>query len=172
MVNSRGSGLLAAALLAGCGGGGGAGPTMTPGGTTTTTFMGTSAVDAAGGCSSASRHDFSAGEGTIQVTLVQALAGAAGVQVCHPTAANHNTDRNIFLRVGGSAAASSAARPGGGRAERRPSTPIPAGVRGPPGRPDLVHGGRDLPALEGSVPLAARRLPSGIGAVASWLARR
>jgi hypothetical protein len=109
MFSIRGCGLLAVALLAGCGGGGGAGPTTTPGGTTTTTFMGTSSVDATGGCSSPSRHDFSAGEGTIQVTLVQASAGAAGVQVCHPTAANHNTDCTIppfaSVALGGSVSA-------------------------------------------------------------------
>ena len=108
MVSTRGSGLLVMALLAGCGGGGGP-TTTTPSGTTTTTFMGTSSVGATGGCSSPSRHDFSAGEGTIQVTLVQASAGAAGVQVCHPTAANHNTDCTIppfaSVALGGSVSA-------------------------------------------------------------------
>jgi hypothetical protein len=111
-------GLLAAVLLASvaCGGGSGSGPTTpTPapipgtGGTTSTTFSGTSSYNGAGGCSSPSRHDFSAGEGTVVVTLTQASAAAAGVQVCHPTAANHNTDCTIppfaSVAVGGNVSA-------------------------------------------------------------------
>jgi hypothetical protein len=43
------------------------------------------------------------------VTLVQASASAAGVQVCHPTAANHNTDCTIppfaSVALGGSVSA-------------------------------------------------------------------
>lgn len=117
MVRVNGYCVLVMALLSGCGGGsGGAGPTTpTPapapgsGGTTTSTFTGTSSYNGGGGCSSPSRHDLSAGEGTIEVTLVQASASAARVQVCHPTAANHNTDCTIppfaSVALGGSVSA-------------------------------------------------------------------
>ena len=118
MARSTISRLIAAALFASvaCGGGGG-GPTTPPtpapnpgtGGSTSSTFSGTSSYNGAGGCSSPSRHDFSAGEGTVVVTLTQASASAAGIQLCHPTAANHNTDCTIPpfapVTVGGSVSA-------------------------------------------------------------------
>lgn len=88
------------ALLAcsACGGGGGGAPSSPDaptGGTATTTFTGTSRYSETGSCSSPSRHDLSAGEGEVAVTLTQSSASGVRLQVCHPTAANHNTDCTI-----------------------------------------------------------------------------
>jgi hypothetical protein len=125
MPRSTTSTLLAAALLASVACGGGGGPTTAPtpapnpgtGGSTSSTFSGTSSYNGAGGCSSPSRHDFSAGEGTIVVTLTQASASAARVQVCHPTAANHNTDCTIPPFASVAVGASVSATLKGGRSQ-------------------------------------------------------
>jgi len=66
-----------------------AGPSTDPG-EVTRTFMGSARIAENGGCASLTpSNEFSAGAGTLTVTLVQATAPRLMVQVCAPGEANH-----------------------------------------------------------------------------------
>jgi hypothetical protein len=76
--------LPAALALGGCGGSPAAavGSPAAPGGTETATFMGTTTSQGPGSCSG-QNHSFRAGEGTIEVTLLQTSTNVAlTVQLC------------------------------------------------------------------------------------------
>ena len=85
---------LAVLAAAGCGGSSPAAPPPA-GGTTTSTFMGRARTSDMNGCSG-DVHRISAGAGPVSVTLVQAApAGPMVVQLCSPTAVNHDTDCSV-----------------------------------------------------------------------------
>ncbi len=67
---------------------------MTPSGPQTTSFTGTASINGTGGCGG-NAHTLSTGAGEITVSVTQASAPRVKVQVCHPTAANHNTDCTV-----------------------------------------------------------------------------
>jgi hypothetical protein len=124
----RALGMGAALLsLSACGGGGPAAPSTT-GGTQTTTFMGTSETSTTGGCSSPQNHDFQAGEGMVTVTLVQASASAAKVEVCQVTAGSQVRECGIpaFATVQVTRSVSGTLR--GGRAQRITVYPTACGA--------------------------------------------
>jgi hypothetical protein len=67
----------------------------------TETFSGRAQLSAAGGCSSPG-HAFNSGEGTLAITLIQSSDNTqVAVQVCHPTATNHDTQCTVppFHRI-------------------------------------------------------------------------
>lgn len=88
--------LAAGVAVASCGGGSATPTASTPVGPQTTAFSGSSRVADNGGCSSlVASHAFSAGEGTLTVTLTQAAAPRMMIQVCAPTAVTHATECSI-----------------------------------------------------------------------------
>jgi hypothetical protein len=86
---------LMAVAVAGCGGGSSPAAPPPPAGTTTSTFMGRARTTDTNGCTG-DVHRISAASGTVSVTLVQAApAGPLVVQLCAPTAVNHDTDCTV-----------------------------------------------------------------------------
>jgi hypothetical protein len=86
---------LIAVALAGCGGGSSPAGPPPGGGTTTSTFMGRARTTDANGCIGEA-HRITAGAGAVSVTLVQSNpAGPMVVQLCSPTAVNHDTDCTV-----------------------------------------------------------------------------
>lgn len=80
--------------MASCGGGSSPTTPSTPAGPQTTAFSGTATTNGTGGCGGNS-HTLATGTGQITVGVTQASAPRIKVQVCHPTAANHNTDCTV-----------------------------------------------------------------------------
>jgi hypothetical protein len=80
-------------VVSGCGGGSNSTPTG-PSGPQSTTVSGTASTSDTGGCSGPG-HQIQTGTGDITVTAVQSNEPRIKVQVCHPTAANHNTDCTV-----------------------------------------------------------------------------
>ena len=86
---------LIALALSGCGGGSSPAAPPPAGGTATSTFMGRARTSDMNGCSG-DVHRIVAGAGGVSVTLVQANpAGPLVVQLCSPTAVNHDTDCSV-----------------------------------------------------------------------------
>ncbi|HEY5907214.1 MAG TPA: hypothetical protein VIZ31_04180 [Vicinamibacteria bacterium] len=122
---------LGAALLSLSACGGGPAAPSTSGGTQTATFMGTSETSTTGGCSSPQNHDFQAGEGMVTVTLVQASASAAKVEVCQVTTGSQARECGIpaFATVQVGQSTSGTLR--GGRAQRVTVYPTACGATSP-----------------------------------------
>jgi hypothetical protein len=93
MVQRRIVSALIVLVVGGCGGGSNSTPTG-PSGPQSTTVSGTASTNDTGGCSGPG-HPLQTGAGDITVTAVQSNAARIKVQVCHPTAANHNTDCTV-----------------------------------------------------------------------------
>jgi hypothetical protein len=71
-----------------------------PAGSRTESFSGTGQLDGSGGCSSAG-HRFTTGQGNLAITLVTSTGPTVAVQVCHPTAMNHDSECTVppFQRI-------------------------------------------------------------------------
>jgi hypothetical protein len=88
-------------LMALCGCGGGSGSPTGATGPQTETFTGTATLTPSGVCSNTG-HPFNSGEGNLAITLVQSSGNVpVAVQVCHPTATNHDAQCTVppFARV-------------------------------------------------------------------------
>lgn len=106
---------------------------MTPSGPRTETFSGSAFTNDAGSCGGTGHsRTLSTSDGTITLSLTQASAPRVKVQVCHPTAANHNTDCTVppFATIGGGQNVSATLK--GGRVQEVTVYPEACGAPGNP----------------------------------------